>query len=71
MSELSVLQDRLAKLRKARASGVLEIRHGETSTRYKSDSEMAAAEAALVGQINAVAGTARGPKYIHQTGKGL
>lgn len=72
MTVLSDLQDLLTKLRKARVSGVLETQHGDTRVRFKSDGEMAAAIADLQQQINSLGGgTTRGPRYIHQTGKGL
>lgn len=73
MSTLSDLQAKLATLRAARVSGVLETRHGDTSITYKSDADMASAEASLVAQIAAAGGTSatRGPKYINQTSKGL
>lgn len=47
------LQAMLAALRKARYSGVLILEHAGTKTQYKSDAEMAAAEAALTAQIAA------------------
>lgn len=71
MSELSELQSKLAALRAARNSGVLSTRHGDTSITYKSDTEMAAAEAALLNQIAAASDTPRTVRYIHQTSKGL
>lgn len=72
MTDVTTLQSRLDALRKARASGLLETEHGDTRIRYKSDKEMADAIADLQSQIRAAGGgTARGPKYIHQSGKGL
>jgi hypothetical protein len=45
------MQALLAALRRARYSGVRSLTHAGTTTEYKSDAEMAAAEAALVQQI--------------------
>lgn len=50
-------QAMLAALRKARYSGVRILSHAGTTTEYKSDAEMAAAEAALVADIQALSGT--------------
>jgi hypothetical protein len=70
--DVAALRAKLDALRDARASGLLETQHGETRTRYKSDAEMARAIADLQQQINgATPGSARGPKYAYQTGKGL
>lgn len=46
----------LKELRKRRASGVRSLTHAGTTTEFKSDQEMAAAEAALVAQIAAADG---------------
>ncbi len=54
------LQSRLDALRKARASGVHSVKHGDTETVYKSDAEMAAAEAALLSLIAAFSGSSSG-----------
>jgi hypothetical protein len=53
MATTSDLQVMLDKLRVARYSGVRSLTHAGTTTEYKSDQEMAAAEAALVQQIAA------------------
>lgn len=52
------LEDKLDKLRTARFSGVRVLTHGGVTTEYKSDAEMATAEAALLQQI-AVLGDGR------------
>lgn len=54
------LEALLAALRKARYSGVRSLTHAGTTTEYKSDAEMAAAEAALVAEIAALNGTRTG-----------
>lgn len=63
MSDLTDVQDLLTALKKARASGVLETRHGDTTVRYKSDSEMAAAIGALEAQITALGGAVQVRQY--------
>lgn len=68
-AEAEVLLD---KLRKARASGVRSVQHGDTSTEYKSDTEMAAAIADLERIVAGFGSTPRrGVRYIFQRGKGL
>lgn len=75
MSALSDLQDQLAALRAARASGLreIEVRHGDTMSRkaYRSDAEMAAAIADLQSQINGLAGTKTIRQYQINNDKGL
>lgn len=70
MATLSELQTRLAALQAARASGVKSTTHGDTTTVWKSDQEMAAAEAALEAQI-ATLGERNRVRYLYQSGKGL
>lgn len=73
MSELTEMQARLVSLKKARDSGTLDVRHGDTSVTYRSLKEINEIILALEGDIAGLAGTTstRGPKYIHQTSKGL
>ncbi len=54
---LDDLQSLLDALRKARATGVHSVKHGDTETVYKSDAEMAAAEAALLSLIASFSGS--------------
>lgn len=62
----------LASLRKARARGVRTTTHGDTSTTYSSDAEMAAAIADLERLLAIANGTPRrGVNYIYQRDKGL
>ena len=70
MATLSELQTRLDALRKARASGIKSVTHGDTTTVYKSDQEMAAAEASLEGQINTLSERPR-VRFFYQSSKGL
>jgi len=61
---------RLTALKAARDSGVLTVKHGETSTTYRSLNEINALIRQLEGEVS---GTVVGPRvsYIWQTGKGL
>jgi hypothetical protein len=70
MATLSELTDRLEALRKARASGVRSIQHGDTKTEFRSDAEIAAAIADVERQIAAAQGRSRGVIYISSS-KGL
>jgi hypothetical protein len=67
---LSDLQDRLDRLRKARASGVSSSTHGDTTTAFKSDIELAAAIADLERQIAGLAGKPVRTVYF-STSKGI
>lgn len=70
---ISDLETQLTKLRKARASGLRAVSHGDVRTEYKSDSEMAAAIADLERRIEGAGGRAarRRVRYLMQSGKGL
>lgn len=61
---------RLIALKAARDSGILTVKHGETSTTYRSLNEINALIRTLEGEV---AGTVAGPRvsYIWQEGKGL
>lgn len=63
-------ETRLAALKVARDSGVLTVKHGETSTTYRSLSEINSLIRQLEGEV---AGAVVGPRtsYIYQLGKGL
>ena len=71
MTDAATLQAWIAALERARYSGVLSVRHGETSTTFKTDAEMAAALAAAKSDLAAASGTGRRVKYFFQSGKGL
>jgi hypothetical protein len=65
-------QARLDALLKMRDSGVLSVRHGDTSTVFRSLNELLAAIAALEGEIAGIGGTlVRRIRYPYQSGKGL
>ena len=67
------IRDRIAKLDRAMASGVHTIRHGETTTIYRSLDEMRAARADLLAQLAGAEGRPRRRRvgYVHQSSKGL
>ena len=70
---LAAKQARLDALLKARDSGVLMVRHGETSTQSRPLAEILQAIQALEGEINDLAGTTstRRVRYPYQSSKGL
>lgn len=70
MAEIDDLTAQLVALKKARASGALVVRHGDTSITYRSLAEIRDAIAAVQGEINKLNGVGRGPNYVEQTGKG-
>lgn len=72
MSDLTDKQARLTSLRKARDSGVLSVRHGESATTFRTMAEIESIIAALEREIAGLEGNnARSPRYIYQSGKGL
>lgn len=74
MSEsLEALQARLAKIKKARDSGVLSVSHNGSSTTFRSLAEMDKIIAGLEGDVDAAAGAARPrrTRYAYQRDKGL
>ena len=54
----------LATLEAAYYSGILTVRHGETTTTYRSLDEMKQV-------INGLSTRTRALRYVHQSGKGL
>ena len=72
MAELATLQAQLAAIQKARNSGVLTVTHGDTSTTFRSLSDMDKIIGSLKDQISAAGNTTRRKvRRIYQTGKGL
>ena len=72
MSDLTDKQARLAALRKARDSGVLRVRHGDTETMFRSLSAITQIIRDLEAEISSLSGTTRRKhRYIYQPGKGL
>lgn len=65
------LQAQLTALKKARASGALMVRHGDTQVTYRSIKELNEAIAAVTTELNAANGKKRGPRYARQERKGL
>jgi hypothetical protein len=71
MATLVELQAQLASLEKARGSGALIVRHGDTQVTYRSMDELIKAINIIIGLINEASGIKRKPRYIRQTSKGL
>ncbi|TIN41382.1 MAG: hypothetical protein E5Y10_22845 [Mesorhizobium sp.] len=62
----------LANLKKARNTGVLTVKHGETLTTFRSLAEIKAIIADLEKDLAAANGTSkRRLRYMYQSGKGL
>lgn len=71
MATLEELNLQLAALKKARASGVLIVRHGDTQVTYRSIDDIQKAIDAIIEEINALKGIKRRPRYVRQDGRGL
>lgn len=74
MAEESVsdLQTRLTEIRKARDSGTLIVKHGESSVTFRSLSEMDQIIADLDGRLNGASSSPTRRTYgAYQRGKGL
>ena len=72
MSEQTDKQARLDALRKARDSGVLIVRHGDTMTEFRSLSAISQIIRDIESEISILAGkTRRKVRYIYQPSKGL
>lgn len=69
--DLAALNLSLAALKKARGSGVLVVRHGDTSVTYRSMDDINKAIAGVLSEIKALGGTGRKPRYVVQHFKGL
>lgn len=65
------LQAQLTALKKARASGALIVRHGDTQVTYRSITELQLAIDAITKELNAAKGVKRRPRYIRQDRRGL
>lgn len=70
MADLEELTARLAVLRKARASGVRKVKHGEREMEYRSDAELASAIADLERQC-ATASQPRAKTVVFTMNKGV
>lgn len=64
------LQDTLDTLNEALGSGALIVKHGDTQITYRSIAELKSAIAEVTGQLNALAGKGRKPRYAIQYSKG-
>ena len=72
MTTQAAKQARLDALKKARDSGALIVRHGDTSITYRSIDAINQTIRDLEREISDLAGTVRrGARYIYQPGKGL
>jgi hypothetical protein len=72
MSTADELQTQLTALKKARASGALIVRHGDTQVTYRSITELQAAIDAITRELNALdPSRKRRPFYIRQERRGL
>lgn len=66
------LDERIAQLKAARDSGVLSIRHGDTSTTFRSLDELQSTLRRLEAEKQASEGRrSRRVGYVYQGGKGL
>ena len=71
MATLTELQTKLTAIKNARYSGVLTVRHGDTSTTFRSISEMDRIISGLEKEIAELSGTKRRRvRYVTQTNKG-
>lgn len=72
MADLATLQARLDQIEAARDSGVLMVRHGDTSTQFRSLGEMNQTIMNLKRQIAKLDGSAKKSRvnYIEQKHKG-
>lgn len=70
MADAAELAARLEALRKARASGVRKVKHGEREMEYRSDAELAAAIADLERQV-AAASQVRAKTIVFTMNKGV
>lgn len=68
MTDTAMTQARLAAIKKAMHSGVLTVRHGDTTTTFRSLAEMQAIIADLEKDL---AGPRTRLRYAYQSGKGL
>ena len=64
---------KLIAIKSARDTGVLIVRHGDTSTQFRSLEEMNSIIAILEGQLNEANGTPKRPRvrYVKQSTKGF
>lgn len=71
MADVAELQTQLTALKKARASGALIVKHGDTQVTYRSIAELQSAIDIITGEINQANGVSRKPVYVKQSSKGL
>lgn len=72
MTDSATITIRLEALKKARDTGVLTVKHGETLTTFRSLAEIEKIIGQLEKELAIAAGTAkRRLRYMYQSGKGL
>jgi peptidoglycan hydrolase CwlO-like protein len=72
MTAAATITARIEKLKAARDTGVLTVKHGETLTTFRSLAEIEATIAKLESDLAAANGTSkRRVRYMYQSGKGL
>lgn len=72
MADATEIQGRIDAIQSARDSGALIVRHGDTSTQFRSLAEMDRIIADLQSQLDRANGvTRKRVKYIAQCSKGL
>lgn len=73
MADITSLELRLESLKKAYHSGVLTVRHGETTTTYRTLAEMESIIQSLESEISVLNGGERPRRirYVRQLDKGL
>lgn len=68
-AEKTAIRERIASLEAAIGSGILNVRHGDTSTTFQTLGEMRKAIEVLQAQLN-IRPKSR-VRYVYQAGKGL
>lgn len=69
--QLAALEAQLIKLKRMRASGVTAVRHGDTSTTFRSMNELSLAISQIESEIAGLTDTRRARvSYISQNSKG-
>lgn len=72
MTDSATITTRLEALKKARDTGVLTVKHGETLTTFRSLAEIQKIISQLEGDLAAANGTPRRRlRYAYQSSKGL
>lgn len=70
VEQIADITARIVVLKRARDSGVLSVRHGDTFTQFRSLAEMQAIITTLENDLSSDSGTLRRVRYSMQRGKG-